>query len=108
LPARRRNWHLPDIELEKHVIRVFVTPLEVGPSVDNFDSPEFTIAPVLVRQVNAVSTIFVIVPGMIVVPVPIVVSSFFLMMLVSPHGYGRVQQDANEYSSQNYKTTHIG
>jgi hypothetical protein len=87
------------------VIRVFVTPPEIFPLLGCFRSVELTIVPVLLAQVNAVSTIFLAVPSMIVAAIPIVIP--FLMMIVSPYRYRGNQASANEKRGQCQNTTHI-
>ena len=63
---------------------MFVTPLEVFSLVDRLHFPELTILLVLLSQVDAVSTIFMIVPPMIVVAVPIVVLPVVIPVAGSP------------------------
>jgi hypothetical protein len=96
---------LSDFDFEKHVIRMLVTPPEVFPLLVCFRSIELTIVPVLLAQVNAVSTIFLAVPSMIVAAIPIVIP--FLMMIVSPYSERGNQASANEKRGQCQNTTHI-
>jgi hypothetical protein len=57
-----------------------MTPFEVLPLVYDFHFPERHIVPVLFAQVNPVRAIFLVVPGMIIVAVPIVIAP--VMMIV--------------------------
>jgi hypothetical protein len=77
---------LPDLNFEEHVVGVIVTPPEVLPLLRGFHSREFAIVPMLLSEVNAVSTILVVVPSMVIAAVPIVVP--FVMMIVGSHRHG--------------------
>jgi hypothetical protein len=83
---------------------MFVTPPEVLPLASSLLSIEFSVIPVLFRQVNAVSTIFLAVPRMVVVAIPIVVPS--LAVIVGPHRHWRHQGGGGKKRRQNYKSTH--
>jgi hypothetical protein len=65
------------------MIRVLMTPSEVLLVPGSVGSAELAILPVLLAKVNAVSTILLVVPGMIIVTFPVVIT--LLVMLVSPH-----------------------
>lgn len=73
---------LSNLNLEEHVIRVFVTPLEILLLLGGFDFTELTIALVLLSQVDAVGTILLAVVHMIVFALLIVV----LLVIVSIFG----------------------
>jgi hypothetical protein len=96
---------LPDINLEKHVIRVIVTPPEVLLLLGSSRSPELAIVAVLLTQVNAVCAIFLVVPRMIVAALPIVVP--FVMTIVRVQRHCGNQTGADKKRTQNQNTMHV-
>jgi uncharacterized membrane protein YphA (DoxX/SURF4 family) len=100
-----RENGLPDLNLEKHVIRVIVTPPEVLLLLGSSGSPELTIVAVLLAQVNAVRAIFLVVPRMIVAAVAIVVT--LVMTIVGIHHRWGNQADADAKRTQNQNTMHV-
>jgi hypothetical protein len=82
---------------------VIVPPLEIFPLLGSFDSPEFTIVPVLLAQVNTVRTIFLVIPLVIIVSVPIVVLLFVTVSLRRR----RNQHGAREKRTQKQKPIHL-
>jgi hypothetical protein len=107
-PRFRRSGLLPDLYLEQNLIRVLVPPSEVFPLLDRFHCAELPIVPVLLPDVNAVSTIFVVVPPMVIVAIPIIVPLILRTTIVSRHRDWGNQSTAGEKRAQNQKTTHIG
>jgi hypothetical protein len=63
---------------------MFVAPPEVFSLLIMFHSPELTIAPVLILQIEAVSSIFLVVPRMIVAVLSIVVPFLVMVSVVIP------------------------
>jgi len=84
---------------------MIVTPSEVLPLLGGFHAVELTIVPVLFSEVDAVRTIFLAVPRMIVVAVSVVLPS--IVMIVSSHRHWGGQSSGGEKRGQNQKTTHI-
>jgi hypothetical protein len=102
-PARQIDL-LSDLDFEEGGIRVVVTPLEILTLLGGFHFAERAIVTVLLAQVDAVSAIFLDVPRMIIVSVPIVVA--LVMMIVSAHCYRSDQSRASENQAQNQKAMH--
>mgnify|MGYP001548326422 CR=1 FL=1 len=75
---------------------MIVTLPEVFPLLGTFRFPELRIVPILLPQINSVSTIFLVVPRMIIVAVAIVAP--FVMLLVSFHRHWGNQGSAYKNS----------
>jgi hypothetical protein len=105
---RRGNIHhgnrLLNLNLEQHVVRVLMTPLEVFSLLSDFHLPELTVVAMLFPQVYSISLIFMVVPRMIVVAISIVVS---LLMIVGVRCHWGNQGSADEKRGQNHKAVHV-
>jgi hypothetical protein len=64
---------------------MFMAPPVVFPLVDVVHPMPLTVLPVLLPQVDPVSTIFVVVPYMIVMMLSIVIPPLAMMVVVSSH-----------------------
>jgi hypothetical protein len=73
---------------------VIVTPPEIFPLPGILLLAEFTIVPMLLAEVQALRTIFVFVPRMVVAAIPIIVP--FFMMIVCPHGHCGSERSGDE------------
>jgi hypothetical protein len=91
--------NLPDLNPEKHGIGVFMAPVEVVCLLIAPHSMESSIVPVLLAEVNAVSTIFLAVPLMVIAVFAIVVAPF--MMLVGVHCHRGDQGGAQQEPTEN-------
>jgi hypothetical protein len=67
------------------MIRVFMAPVVVFPLVAAVHPMPLTVLLVPLPQVDPVSTIFVVVPHVIVVVFPIVIPPFAMVVVVSSH-----------------------
>jgi hypothetical protein len=88
--APGRVYPLPDLNLEKRLVGVFMAPLEVLLLLAPFHSVEITIIAMLLLEIGAVRAIFVAVPRMVVASISIVIA-FFGMVPVSS-GYDRTDK----------------
>jgi hypothetical protein len=64
---------------------VFVAPPEIFPPVVAVHPMPLPILPMPLNQVGAVSTIFVVVPYVIVMMLPIIISPFAMVVVVGSH-----------------------
>jgi hypothetical protein len=88
LPAQQTNVRakpddLPNLNLEKRGIRVTMAPPEVFRPLVTFHSSEITVLPALLQQVGAVSTIFLVVPRVIVAALAMAVPLLLTLPVVS-------------------------
>jgi hypothetical protein len=71
---------LPNLNLEERVIWVRMAPREVLLLLATVGSIEIAIVAVLLPKILAVSTIFIVIPGVVVLAVPIVVPLFVMVV----------------------------
>jgi hypothetical protein len=71
---------LPDLNLEERVIWVRMAPREVLLLLATVCSIEIAIVAVLLPKILAVSTIFIVIPGVVVLAVTIVIALFVMVV----------------------------
>jgi hypothetical protein len=109
LSAMRFIWmihllgQLSNLNLEERLIRVSVTPSEVLLLLVALHRVELPIAPMLLAQVDPVSTIFLVVVHVIIVLLPIVVT---LVMVVVCSRDLADERRAQQESTENQETLH--
>lgn len=75
---------LPNLNLEKRVVGVFMAPVEVLLLLAPLHFVEIAIIPVLLLEIGAVGTILAIVPGMVVVTLLVVIAFFGVACVLRP------------------------
>ena len=87
---------LSDLDPEKRVIRMFVAPPVIFPLMAAVHPMPLTVLLVPLPQIDPISTIFVVVPHMIVVVFPIVIPPFAMVVVVSSRCYRGYEGSSQE------------
>jgi hypothetical protein len=86
---------------------VFVAPFEVSLLLAPIHLVEITIILVLLLEIGAVSTIFVVVPRMVIVAVSIVVTFFSMVYVLRPRYGGTYQCGAEHQRTLDEEAMHV-
>jgi hypothetical protein len=98
---------LLDLNFEERVVGVFMAPLEVLLLLAPLHLIEVPVVSLLLLEIGAVSTIFVVVPRMVVAGISIVIAFFVMVAVVSSSGDRANQSGAHHQCAQNQKPMHV-
>jgi len=94
------SFALPNFNFEERGIGVLMTPVEVLLLLAAIHSVEIAIILMVLLKIGAVSTVFIIVPRVIVFAVAIVVPFFLMVSVLSSPGYRSHQRSAQYERTQ--------